>query len=148
MSDQNLASFSNTLKHIEETTQTASAERENLKQMLSDFNKAIKQANQAFASMNTLMQGSNTVVQSKFAPTLDAAQKSVATLESALKNVDAAVTENRGSIQRGAQGLEGVGPALEQAHKTMQQLQGLSRKLEENPSELLLGTDKAKEFTP
>ena len=54
--------------------------------------------------------------------------------------------EERGC--HGIQGLAELGPAVSELRDTLAALRGISRRLEENPANYLLGREKTKEFPP
>jgi phospholipid/cholesterol/gamma-HCH transport system substrate-binding protein len=75
-------------------------------------------------------------------------QASMASLQKATASVDKLLSDNRDGLDNGMRGLGEIGPALIELRKTLESLQTISRKLDDNPSRYLLGRDKTKEFKP
>ncbi|VFT21257.1 ABC transporter substrate-binding protein [Pseudomonas aeruginosa] len=79
---------------------------------------------------------------------LENANKTMASLERTSATLDQLISENRHSLDGGIQGLAELGPAVSELRDTLAALRGISRRLEENPANYLLGREKTKEFTP
>jgi phospholipid/cholesterol/gamma-HCH transport system substrate-binding protein len=75
--------------------------------------------------------------------------EAMAALRNASVQVEALLGDNRGAIDQFAQeGLVELGQVLTELRALLQSVQGLSRRLEQNPSGFLLGRDQPEEFEP
>jgi phospholipid/cholesterol/gamma-HCH transport system substrate-binding protein len=70
-------------------------------------------------------------------------------LESASRNANALVAENRGPIADFTQeGLQQVGPAMVELRALVRDLRRVANRLDGNPAGYLLGREQPKEFEP
>ena len=65
----------------------------------------------------------------------------MASLERTSATLDQLISENRHSLDGGIQGLAELGPAVSELRDTLAALRGISRRLEENPANYLLGRE-------
>ncbi|VTR24029.1 Uncharacterised protein [Serratia fonticola] len=72
----------------------------------------------------------------------------MASLEKTTALLNKLIGENQQSLNSGIQGFNDLGPAVDELRRTLLTLRGAMSRLEENPSALLRGRERTKEFTP
>ena len=76
------------------------------------------------------------------------AERAMKSLEQSSATINTLIDNNEDSLNSGLQGLNQLGPAVNELRETLGTLRSISRRLEANPSGYLLGREQNKEFTP
>ncbi|TWH64624.1 phospholipid/cholesterol/gamma-HCH transport system substrate-binding protein [Azomonas agilis] len=147
LSEENAASISKALDNLQLTTTTIAAERENLGRALAQMGNASEQATLAIAEVKTLLHTSNGLLDQQGSKITGHISKILASMERSGQQIELMLSENRGAVGRGVQGLNELGPTLRELRQTLKGVQEISRKLE-NPSEYFLGGGQTQEFRP
>lgn len=134
LSQQTVEDLGATLHNLRLVTDTLAERRENLAATLDDA--------------NALMRSANSVIDGELRQTLAAAQRSMSALERTVGELETLVTANRGNLDSGMRGLADIGPAVTELRGTLTSLRGITRQLEENPRDFLLGSNPTREFKP
>ena len=142
LSEENTARISRTLDHLDQATGALSAERENVSAVMQQLAQASRQANAALAQASELMRSANGLLNEQGKGMMENANKTMASLERTSATLDQLISENRHSLDGGIQGLAELGPAVSELRDTLAALRGISRRLEENPANYLLGREK------
>jgi phospholipid/cholesterol/gamma-HCH transport system substrate-binding protein len=141
LSDENVAHINRTLAHLDQTTGAIADERADIRELL-------KQAAQASRELNETLHSTNALVNNQGKATLDSARAALASLQHTSDTLDKLLSENRGSLQSGLQGVAELGPALRELRGTLKDVRELTQKLQSNPAGYILGRDKPKTFDP
>ncbi|MCY1246477.1 hypothetical protein D9M68_927700 [compost metagenome] len=75
-------------------------------------------------------------------------QQTLAALQRSSEKIDRLLDSNYDSLNGGMSGLSDVGPAVRELRATLENLRRVTRRLEENPANFLLGRERTKEFQP
>ncbi len=148
LSEENTARISRTLDHLDQATGALSAERENVSAVMQQLAQASRQGQRRPGPGQRVDAQRQRPAQRGKARMLENANKTMASLERTSATLDQLISENRHSLDGGIQGLAELGPAVSELRDTLAALRGISRRLEENPANYLLGREKTKEFTP
>ncbi|MEO7072589.1 MAG: MCE family protein, partial [Rhodanobacter sp.] len=148
LSDDNVAHIDNTLAHLDQMTGAVAAQRDDIRQLLQQLALASRNANATLAQTEQLARNANGLINGQGKAALDSMQASMASLQRATDSVDRLLSDNRDGLNNGMRGLGEIGPALIELRKTLESLQTITRKLDDNPGSYLLGRDKTKEFKP
>ncbi|MEO7068254.1 MAG: MCE family protein, partial [Rhodanobacter sp.] len=148
LSDDNVQHINNTLAHLDQMTGAVAEQRDDIRQLLQQLALASRNANATLAQTEQLARNANSLVNGPGKAALDSMQASMASLQRTTANIDRLLSDNRDGLNTGVRGLGEIGPALIELRKTLESLQTISRKLDNNPSGYLLGRDKNKEFKP
>lgn len=148
VSQKNIASINKTLSNLEQVTGSVNSERENIQVMLQQFAQASKQANETLSQTTKLTQNANALLDTQGKQLLNDASRTMASLEQTSSTLNKLLKENDKSIGNGMQGLNELGPALSELHRTLTSLRNITNRLEENPAAFLSGQENPKEFTP
>ncbi len=76
------------------------------------------------------------------------AAKTMASLQNTSTILNKLVSENKTSLNNGMQGMNELGPAVDELRRTLATLRAAVSRLEENPAALLRGRERTQEFTP
>lgn len=148
LSPENAERIDRTLEHLEQTTGAIAGQRDNFAEALEQLALASREGRQAMRELAQLMERGNGLLDDQGRSILVDAQKTMASLERSAQRLDALIESNQGAVDGGLRGLNQLGPALQDLRSTLRSLQGVSRQLEDNPADYLLGRDKPKEFQP
>lgn len=148
LSPENTTKVGNTLANLERATHSLAEQDTSLRELVQQLTAASKQANTTLQQASALVGSTNTLVNEQGKTTLGSVEKAMASLERAGSRVDELLSDNRGAINGGAQGLSELGPAIAELRTTLSSLRTISRRLEDNPANYLLGRERIQEFQP
>lgn len=148
VSPENAARIGNTLASLEQVASNLAAHDPALRDLIQELTAASKQATTTLAQAGTLVNSADGLLKEQGVRTLDSAEKAIASLERAGDQLDAVLGENREALSSGAQGLVELGPAIVELRATLSSLRAITRRLEDNPANYLLGREKIQEFRP
>jgi len=134
LSQENVARLDATLHNLQEFTGALAERRDDL--------------SAAIDATSSLLQTTDQLVDVELRGALADARKSVAALERTMGSIEGVVSDNRGNLDTGLRGLADVGPAMTELRGTMASLRAITRELEENPRDYLMGRQPTREFTP
>lgn len=149
LSDENVNRVTRTLDQLDQVTGAIASEREELAALVRNAREASERLNQTLASADRTIQGLDQNLVQQLPQIVARLDRTLASLESAGKNADAILGENREAIGEFANdGLGQVGPTLRQLRGLIRELDGLVDRLENNPAGTLLGKEQPEEFEP
>ena len=149
LSDQNIERISGTLDDVHQVTSTIAAQKEDVAGLIRNLRDATAQLNitlgKAQGSLDTI---DKQVVQNL--PELMAKlDRTLATLESAAKNANGVIADNREAGASFSQnGLAQVGPTLAELREVMRDLRRVTSRLDRNPGGYVTGRNRPEEFDP
>ncbi|KFK93165.1 MULTISPECIES: MlaD family protein [unclassified Serratia (in: enterobacteria)] len=138
----------NTLDNLEKITGTVAGEREDIRTVIKQLALLTKQGNDTLAQTNRLVRNANGLLDGQGKLLVANAAKTMASLEQTSALLNKLISENQSSLSSGMQGFNELGPAVDELRRTLVALRGAMNRLEENPSALLRGRERTKEFTP
>ncbi|WP_420225378.1 MlaD family protein [Pigmentiphaga litoralis] len=148
LSEENGRRVSHILENIDKASNTMTAQGDSLRELVEQMTLASRQATASLAQAGTLVNNANTLVTQDGARTLGSAEKAMQSLERTGATLEHLLTQNRDALTGGAQGLAELGPAIAELRTTLASLRGISRRLEDNPANYLLGRENIREFQP
>lgn len=131
LSPENIGRIERILVDIEQITTTLVAQRGELAQAMTNFNRAGQQA--------------NTLLEQQGSKAFNSVQRAMAALERSSSQIESLLTGNAASVNRG---LGQLGPALSELNSVLNNLDRFTRRLEENPSDYLFNRDAIEGFSP
>ncbi|CNK13522.1 MlaD family protein [Yersinia aldovae] len=137
-----------TLENLELVTQTVADQREDLRTMLQQLAQASKQANDTLAQTDRLLRNANGLMEGQGKQLVSDAAKTMVSLQNTSVILNKLVNENKTSLNNGMQGMNELGPAVDELRRTLATLRAAVTRLEENPAALLRGRERTQEFTP
>lgn len=148
LAPDNQQRLNKTLENLEQITQTINGERGNISVLLEQMALASKQINDTLAQTNRLVSNTNGLLDGQGKQLLSDAASTMASLGKTSAILNQLVTDNQDSLNSGLQGLNQLGPAIDELRRTLSTLRGSVNRLEENPAALLRGRERVKEFAP
>lgn len=148
LAPDNQQRLNKTLENLEQITRTVNGERENISTVLQQLVLASKQVNETLAQTNHLVRSANGLLDGQGKQLISNAAKTMASLEQTSTTINQLVRANKEALNSGMQGMNQLGPALEELRRTLLTLRGSIARLEENPAALLRGRERTKEFAP
>ncbi|NYT64392.1 MCE family protein [Alcaligenaceae bacterium] len=148
LSPENAQNLSKTLASLEQITGTFAKHSNDLQGLLASLSQVTDSATQAFGQVTTLMGTGTELISKQGTATLEHAQKIMASLEKTSASLAQLIADNYAALGEGADGLSEVGPALQALRDTLSAIRNVTRKLDENPANYLLGREQIQEFQP
>jgi phospholipid/cholesterol/gamma-HCH transport system substrate-binding protein len=148
LSSDNAQRLSKTLENIEQLTNSIADQRGDIKTLLQTLTATSKDASAAFEQASNLMRSTDSLIQKQGTETLNSTQRAIAALEKSSVGISKLLEQHQGALGRGLQGFGELGPALQELRNTLASMRAVTRRLQDNPSNYLLGRDKIQEFAP
>lgn len=147
-SEENVSRVSKTLDNLEQTTSAISGQRGDISQTLKQLSQVGKDASSTLEQTTLLMRNANGLLSTQGKQMFSSAEQAMQSLEHSSATINTLLNNNQESLNSGLQGLNQLGPAVNELRETLSTLRSISRRLEANPSGYLLGREQNKEFTP
>jgi phospholipid/cholesterol/gamma-HCH transport system substrate-binding protein len=148
-SEENVARVTRTLDQVEQITGAVADEREELAAMIRSARAASDRLEQTLATTDRTLQSLDASLVQELPGLVARLDSTLAQLESASRNADGILSDNRDSIANFSQeGLGQVAPTMRQMRSLIRELDDLTSRAQENPSGFLLGRDQPQEFEP
>lgn len=148
LTPDNQKRLTNTLENLDKITETVADQREDIRTILQQLALVTKQSNDALAQASRLMGNANTLLDGQGKQLVSNAANTMASLEKTTAILNKLVSENQQALSSGVRGFNDLGPAMDELRRTLATLRASLNRLEENPSALLRGRERTKEFTP
>jgi phospholipid/cholesterol/gamma-HCH transport system substrate-binding protein len=147
-SEHNLTRIERILNNLELATGALADGREDIRKTVTQISHTSTQANTMLAEASQFMQNANRLLDGPGKGALDSAQRSMAALERTTQNLDKLLADNRAPLDTGFKSLAELGPTVTELRTTLASLRMIVRRLEERPSDYLLGREPTREFKP
>ncbi|RTZ42574.1 MCE family protein [Candidimonas sp. SYP-B2681] len=148
LSSENAQRLSKTLQNIEQLTNSIADRGGDMETLLQTLTATSKDASAAFKHASSLMANTDSLVQKQGAETLNSARRAIAALEKSSVGLNKLLEDHKGALGRGLHGFGELGPALQELRNTLASMRAVTRRLQDNPSNYLLGRQKIQEFEP
>lgn len=147
-SQENVDRISRTLDHIDQATAVIAEQRGDIRRTVQELAAASEQAKLTLANASQLLGNANQLLGSQGKDSLVSAQQTLTALQRSSEKVERLLDSNYDSVNGGLNGLGEIGPAVRELRATLENLQRVTRRLEENPTNYLFGGNRTKEFQP
>lgn len=147
-SDENISNLNRTLRNLEQSTQAVASQREDIARALRELSHASAQADTALTAATQVANNTNELLNTQGKQTMESARQSMVALERATTTLDKLLTDNRSQLDNGMKGLADLGPAISELRATLASLRQITRRLEDQPADFLLGRQPTREFKP
>lgn len=148
LSGENVASISEILAHLDDTTGAIAAEREDVRRLVRNLADASGQLERTLDRATHLLDSGNRLLDEHGERLAGDAGATLQSLREAATQLDTLLRDNRGALESGANGLGQIGPALRDLRHTLRSLQSITRRLEDDPTGYFFGGEHPREFTP
>lgn len=147
LSGDNIENLSAILQNTREATDALLSRREQLSAMLERFDSAGRRAEEAAIKVSQLSDGASELLQTDGRRVLESMDKTLDIIYTTMARIDQLILANQGAMDSGLQGMGELAPALRELRATLRNLNQFSRRLEEDPTGILFGTDTMKELS-
>lgn len=147
-SKENGEHFSQTLANLNVTTGVLAEQKTDLRQGIQDLVQASQQMKVTMEHAATLLSNLEGQFNDNGERLWRNAEQTVASLARSSAQIERLLTDNQQALHSGVQGMGELQPTLRELRSTLETLGEVSRKLEQDPSDFLLGGERIKEFQP
>ncbi|MDR5901017.1 MlaD family protein [Halomonas icarae] len=148
LSNDNIEHLSHSLANLEQATATLAGTDLDLKALGERLGTTLTQAEATLATYTSLGDRAGRLLDEEGHRTLARAESAMAALEESASRVARLTADHEQEIARGLQGVGELDPAMQELHAALRVLNRLIRRLEESPTEALLGRDPLPEYAP
>ena len=149
LSDANIARISRSLANIEALTAAVGDQREDLRAMIVSARRSSEQLEKTLATTDDAVKDIDRELVQKLPGLIARLDSTLNKMDSAASGVNGIVNDNRAAIGSFANdGLGQLGPTLVELRGLVRDLRRISDRLDNGPTQYLLGRDAPKEFEP
>jgi phospholipid/cholesterol/gamma-HCH transport system substrate-binding protein len=148
LSGKNVDNISSIISNFEELSEDLSGQGEHVAQTLKSIDRAADKAEQTFADFAEVGVRLREDWDEDGRPMLASARKSMAGLNRMVDKFQKLLDSNDTSLERGLQGLGELEPVMRELRATLSNLRSITRQIEEDPTEFILGNGSVEEFSP
>lgn len=154
LNEENVERLSNSIENIERISSAIGGRSDDIGQAIGDLAEASAQLKRTLegtealvAKLDAAADSTRSLMDGEAREALAAARESLGEVKRLAANANAVIEANRGSIDSAAgRGLAQVGPTLVELRATLRELERVATRIEEDPSALLGGTERPKEY--
>ena len=147
LNDENIDHFSRILSNVETITASVADEGDSLKSVIREVDELMGNANAAISLFKDFNSSANKLLNEHGTKALNSMEAALASIKTASDNIKVMVANSQGRLATGLEGLDQVGPALNEFKRGMQQFNNFLRDFSDSPGEFLKG-DKVEEYKP
>jgi phospholipid/cholesterol/gamma-HCH transport system substrate-binding protein len=148
MSDQNIDNLTRSLDNLQELSSGLMARREEVNALFDRLKEVTSQTQVTLDTFQRVGIQTESLLNNEVQSFISSARDATQTLERSTSRVDRLLVRNEDALNRGIQGVGELAPALRDMRTTLNNLNGLINRLEEDPAGLLLGKERLQEFNP
>ncbi|HLU20665.1 MAG TPA: MlaD family protein [Pusillimonas sp.] len=148
LSPENAERIGRSLENLERFTAALGQPAEDLSELVPALTQASRQAEVALEQATALMKRADNVLVQQGDKTFQSIRSAMVSIDDTGKSLNQLIEENRSGLHSGVDGLRQLGPALQELRTTLASLQDVVRKLDDSPTNFLLGRTKIEEFEP
>ncbi|CAH1044752.1 MlaD family protein [Halomonas sp. TD01] len=136
------------LTSIAQITEMIASQQTALDQNMALFGEVSRQATATLESIDTLSQETTLLLRQDGQQMMQSAESASRDVASAAQRIEQLVNDNAGAVDSTLQGAQDIAPALSALRSTLNNLDRITRQLEESPADFFLGRDQVEEFRP
>jgi phospholipid/cholesterol/gamma-HCH transport system substrate-binding protein len=148
MSDQNIDNLTRSLDNLQELSSGLMARREEVNAVFGRLKEITRQTQVTLDTFQRVGIQTESLLNDEVQSFISSARDATRTLERSTSRVDRLLVRNEDALNRGIQGVGELAPALRDMRTTLNNLNGLINRMEEDPAGLLLGKERLQEFNP
>ncbi|MGO2133145.1 MAG: MlaD family protein [Halomonas sp.] len=148
LSDENVTRVSDILTNVDRLTQSLATQSESIEPLISGLGTLTTQAERAMDSINAAGASARELLDNSGQQAMNSASQAMQSLAEVSHDLLQIGTEHSGDIDSALRGLGGLDPAMQELRNTLGSFSLLLRRLNENPTQTLLGGDSPEEFKP
>ncbi|MGJ7456178.1 MlaD family protein [Halomonas sp. RA08-2] len=136
------------LANLEQLSDELAARSSELGAVVDIADRLGEEASDLLRALASLSQSAETLVDAEGRQALDSAGQAMGSLQGMTHRLETLLGNNEEALGRGMQGLGDLGPIVRELRNTLDALGRITRRLEENPADFLLGREPIEEFSP
>ena len=148
LSPENTKKFGQIVDSLQDVTGSMVQQREQVDQLLKTLTVASNEATMALRSAASLMGSADELIRNEGTRSMASLEQAAASLEATSASINKMLSSNQGAVSGGLQGLNQLGPALQELRSTLAAIRTLTNRLQDAPANYLLGREKIQEFQP
>lgn len=149
VSEENIKAIEMSLKHVEAITGSVAAERQQIAALMQGLRASSDQLQVLMRTANATVGGVNDKLVNELPAMTAKLNGTLAQLESASKNADSLLSENRGPIREFTQdGLGQIGPTMKELRAAARDVRVLVDNINQSPLDFVRGRSGVREFDP
>lgn len=146
LSDENVEHIGQILANIEVVTSSVAAEGDSIQSVIREADQLLANANAAVNLFKDFNIGVNKLVNEQGTKALDSMVIALESVKHAAENIKTLVDRSQGKLSTGLDGLEQVGPALNEFRRGMNTFNNLLRDFSESPGRFILEGEQLQEY--
>jgi phospholipid/cholesterol/gamma-HCH transport system substrate-binding protein len=147
-SKRNVDNISAILVNIEQLSSDLAGQGDRFASAIDSVDRAALEARQTFADFAEVGASARNLLDGDASAMLSSARASMQGLEKMVQDVQMLLDSHGTSLERGFQGIGELEPVMRELRATMENLQRITARLEENPADFILGNGSVQEFSP
>ncbi|AOY87840.1 ABC transporter permease [Marinobacter salinus] len=147
-SEQNTENLEAILANTRAATDALLASRGQLTSLLEQLDASGRRAEEAAIKVSRASDNANALITNEGQRAFQALEKALQTIQSTSARIDRLTQENEGAMASGLQGMGELAPALRELRSTLRNLNQFTRRLEQDPTGTLWGSETIKELSP
>lgn len=148
LSDENINHFTGILANVESFTGSLAAEGDSLQSAIREADELMANANEAVALFKEFNSSVNHLLNEQGAKAMESMTTAIDSVKQASENIKKLVINSQGKLSNSLEGLEQVGPALNEFKRGMSTFNNLLRDFSESPGRFILEGEQLKEYKP
>lgn len=148
MSDQNTENLSRSLASLQELSSGLMSRREEVNAVFDRLKEITGQTRVTLDTFQRVGIKAESLLDTEVPTFVGSATDATRALEQSAKRIDRLIARNEDALSQGMQGVGELEPALRDMRTTLNNLNSLINRLEEDPAGLLLGKEPLEEFSP
>ncbi|AXY43360.1 MlaD family protein [Halomonas sp. JS92-SW72] len=148
LAEENTDRVEQILINLEQLSEELAARSGELGAVVDIADRLGEEATSLLRSLAGLSQSAETLVEGDGRQALESAGQAMGSLQGMARRLEELLGSNEEALGRGMQGLGDLGPTIRELRGTLDTLGRITRRLEENPADFLLGREPIEEFSP
>jgi phospholipid/cholesterol/gamma-HCH transport system substrate-binding protein len=148
LAEENTARVEQILINLEQLSEELAARSGELGAVVDIADRLGEEATSLLRSLAGLSQSAEALVDEDGRQVLESAGQAMGSLQGMARRLEELLGSNEEALSRGMQGLGDLGPTIRELRGTLDTLGRITRRLEENPADFLLGREPIEEFSP
>ncbi|NYS60853.1 MlaD family protein [Vreelandella salicampi] len=150
--DESTERISRIIANVEAISAGLASQQQQFERSMEELTALIQEGREALGSIHTLSQDANRLLAQEGNELLVSSRRAAESFNQASQRLSALIDTNAPALEKtlenSAAGTQSLSPALEELRATLNNLNRVTRRLEENPQDFLFGGDSIQEFRP
>jgi len=148
LSHENVETFNHILTNFETLSGELSGQADAVAGLLHSVERAANRAEETFTGFTAVGNTAQQLIEGDGALALASARHSMDNLNAITVELQKLLSAHEGSLTQGFKGLGEIAPVMHELRATLENLNRITRHIEENPAEFIIGRGSVQEFSP